>query len=151
MIWNIAVYSKLPDFYKPAIWDGIPKVLNIFENIFRYIVFFIPALFHFSISTVTQKMGLIIYIVGLAIYFSSWLIQVISKSQKTQSLIFRAAPAYTTIIWLMGIWLMCSDSYIGLNIIKSIYLPVIIVFVCAHSYHAYLVYNKINISNRYNK
>jgi hypothetical protein len=144
MIWNIVLYNRLPDFYKPAKWDCIPKYLDISENIFRYIVFFTSALFPLSISAVKQRIGLGIYIIGLVIYFSSWLLQVYLKQKNTQSYVFRGGPAYTTILWLIGIWLMCTNSYIRVNSIRSIYLFFIFTFVCLHSYHAFVVHKKCN-------
>jgi hypothetical protein len=34
-LWNALFYKKLPEFYQPAVWDDVPRSLDITENILR--------------------------------------------------------------------------------------------------------------------
>lgn len=48
---NIVLYKKLPEFFKPAQWDNIPKYVPIAENIFRYLSFLLPMIMIIGISS----------------------------------------------------------------------------------------------------
>ena len=140
-IWNAIFYKKLPEFYQTAVWDNIPKVLDVTENILRFSSFLIPLLFRIDFSTNSQRIGLVLYLAGIIVYFSSWLIQIIFKDKKFSGvLLLRAAPAYTTIIWLMGIGLIGKHAF--LPNIRKIYIPAIAAFVVVHTFHSYIVWKK---------
>lgn len=142
-IWNAIFYKKLPEYYQPAIWDNIPKVLDVTENGLRYLSFFIPILLKIGFSTSTQRIGLALYLVGLLVYFASWVVQMNPDScALSKSLGFRLAPAITTIIWLVGIGLIGRESWVSSFNIQAFYFLIIIAFVSVHTYHSYTVFRK---------
>lgn len=142
-IWNAIFYKKLPEFYQPAIWDNIPKALDVAENGLRYLSFLIPILLKIGFSASTQKIGLALYLGGLLVYFASWSVQLNpNRSVLSKSLGFRLAPAYTTIIWLLGIGLIGRESWFSSFNLQALYFPIIIAFVSVHTYHSYTVYRK---------
>ena len=142
-IWNAVFYKKLPEFYQPAIWDNIAKPLVIAENILRYLSFSIPILFKINFDTCIQIIGLFLYFVGLLVYFTSWIFQINHKANTlSKNILFRMAPAYTTIIWLVGIGLIGKYSFISFLNIQVIYFPIIIAFVIVHTCHAFTIYKK---------
>jgi hypothetical protein len=137
--------SRLPKGYtSKEIWDNVPSWLNMTENIIRTIVFLLPLLLIFSLQTKTQKIGLGLYIVGLLIYFSSWLLQIFTpNSSWSTSIIGFMAPAFTTVIWLIGIGIIGQKSFVNIPRISTIYIFLCIVFVIVHTYHSYLAYNQM--------
>ena len=143
--WNIAFIRRLPKGYtSKEIWDNVPSWLSITENILRTIVFILPLLLILSLQTKTQKFGLILYLVGLLIYFSSWLLQIfIPNSYWSTGIIGFMAPAFTSIIWLIGIGIIGQQSFINIPRIATIYIFLSIAFVIIHTYHSYLAYNHL--------
>jgi hypothetical protein len=145
LLWNIAFTSKLPKGYtSKEIWDNVPFWLNTTENILRAIVFLLPLLLTFSLQAKTQKIGFGLYLVGLLIYFASWLMQIISpNSNWSTSCIGFMAPAFTTVIWFIGIGLIGQQSFVNIPRISTIYVILSIAFVIVHTYHSYLAYNQL--------
>ena len=145
LIWNIALSNKLPDFFKTSTWDKIPKSVLIIENTFRFLSFLLPLLMIIDFTTDYYKYGLALYVIGISIYYISWLLQFkLSNKKYNKSLLIRGAPAYTTIIWLTAIGLLCNRTYIQDLYIKNIYFIIICVFTITHTIHVYLVVKQQN-------
>jgi hypothetical protein len=97
-----------------------------------------------SLQTKYQKLGFVIYLVGILLYFSSWAAQIYLPNSTWSSSIFGfMAPAYTTIIWFIGIGLVGRESFLKIPHTTSIYIFLSIIFVLFHSYHSYSVYNQL--------
>ncbi|MEM9671797.1 MAG: hypothetical protein ACFB15_22550 [Cyclobacteriaceae bacterium] len=145
-VWNIVFISRLPCSYAPAtFWKDIPPLIGTTENIARMLVFTLPVLMQFSLKTPVQKAGLSIYLLGLVLYFASWLLQIyFLQSDWSRSLWGYTAPAYTTIIFFVGISLIGQTSWVKLPGISVIYLVVSIIFVVVHTAHSYLVFQRLN-------
>lgn len=105
MAWNLSFASKLPWAYSEEVFSkNIPSFITIGENVFRLIVFIFPILMLLRIETQSQKLGLWLYIVGTAIYFISWLAQIYFPHNAWSLSVWGfLAPAYTPLIWLIGI------------------------------------------------
>ena len=144
-LWNIILAGYLPYYYGREFFDnGIPILVSYSENILRIIVFAIPLFMVLSLRTRTQKIGLFIYLVGVGLYFSSWLLVIfIPESDWSQSLIGFMAPAYTTIIWFIGIGLIGQKAYVDFPNISQVYIFLAVVFVIVHTVHTYLVYHNL--------
>jgi hypothetical protein len=142
MAWNIVFASKLPQAYSQEVfWKDIPPFIATGENIFRLLVFILPLLMPLRIETQTQKLGLWLYITGTAIYFLSWLAQIaFPQSAWSLSAIGFLAPAYTPIIWLVGIALIGSTLYFSSPYRSWMYIALSIVFIAFHLSHALIVY-----------
>lgn len=140
---NAVYYRKLPAFYQPAVWDNIPKALDATENVLRYLSFFIPILFRIRLGTSAGRVGLALYLVGLVLYFCSWLAQLRhGEADFAKTLPFRAAPAYTTVAWLAGIALIGESRFFPVPIVRVAYLATVISFAGVHTTHAIFVYRK---------
>jgi hypothetical protein len=143
LIWNAIFYSRLPAQYQPEIFDqDIHPFVLYGENIFRVLIFGLPLLFSIGLSAKTQQIGLALYLVGSLIYILSWLPLIfVPDCTWSTSLIGFAAPAYTPILWLIGIVLM-GDNFYFLIEYKPLYylIPAVIfsVFHCTHAVTAYL-------------
>ena len=113
-LWNILFAASLPRGYSMEFfWKDIPPIIGTTENVLRIIVFFLPLLMPLTIKITGQKIGLGIYLVGLAIYFLSWIMQIYYPDSPWSSSLFGfLAPAYTTIIWFIGIGFIGNKLFI---------------------------------------
>ena len=144
-LWNIIFASKLPAPYQMSnFWSNIPKSIGISENILRLIVFFLPLFFKLELKAPQQKIGFVIYLVGICVYFTSWLMQVYFPESSWSGSIFGfMAPAYTTIMWLVGIGLIGQSLFIKIPYHYSVYIVFSVLFVVFHSIHSFIVYSRI--------
>lgn len=96
-----------------------------------------------SLKTKLQKTGLIIFLAGMLIYFTSWFFQIYDPaSEWSQSLLGFMAPAYTTIIWFVGIGLIGNKAFIRIPYLSAIYIGFSILFVFFHSWHTYIIFQR---------
>ena len=142
--WNMIFANKLPEKYTDkGKWDDIPKALAAVENTLRTIVFLLPVLMKLNLDSDRAIVGLIIYLIGLVIYFISWSLQMYRPdSSWSKSLLGTMAPAYTPIIWLSGIALIGKENFLEIPNVSLFYFIISLVFVIAHSLHAYLAYKQ---------
>ena len=115
IVWNILLTSKLPVAYDHQVFNSnIPFVILIGENLFRFIIFILPLFFRLNITSSLGKKWLIIYSFWVALYFSSWLMLILTPdSGWSSSILGFASPAYTPIIWLVGLSLMVDSYYLN--------------------------------------
>jgi hypothetical protein len=142
MTWNIIFSNKLPVLYSPKVfWKEIPSVIANGENIFRLVVFILPVLMPMRIETQSHKRGLWLYIAGTAIYFISWLAQIyFPQSAWSLSVWGFLAPAYTPLIWLVGIGLIGDALYFSSPYRSWMYIAASITFISFHTSHALTVF-----------
>lgn len=145
-LWNILLVDYLPKCYSPEVfWKDIPNLVGYSENTLRTIVFVFPVIMILSVKTRIQKIGFSIYLIGLVIYFSSWLMVIIApESSWSQSLIGFMAPAFTTIIWFVGIGLIGNKSFFKVPYLSVIYISLSVLFVIVHSTHTYIVFQYLH-------
>ena len=144
-LWNIIWVDFLPEGYSAAIfWKDIPLYVVYGENILRIVLFVLPAIMVLSIKSQTEKIGLVLYLFGLALYFSSWLLQIfIPYSNWSQSLIGFMAPAFSTFVFFIGIGLIGNKAFFKFPYLSQLYIVLSILFVFFHSAHTYIVYTRL--------
>lgn len=142
MAWNLIFASKLPWAYSGEVFDkNIPSFIVSGENIFRSIVFILPILMPIKIETQSQKLGLWLYVAGTAIYFIAWLAQMyFPQSVWSLSAWGFLAPAYTPLIWLIGIGLIGNVLHFSSPYRAWMYIVASVVFVGFHLSHALTVF-----------
>lgn len=142
LVWNVLFMSDLPANYVPnSVWDSIPPSLELTEHVLRIITFLLPLGMALSFKSRSQKVGLAIYTIGVLVYFMSWYIQMTQpNSLWSQSLLGYAAPAYTPLIWLIGIGLIGETSFIKSIPLRTLYFLFVGLFISVHTYHAYLAH-----------
>ncbi len=142
--WNMVFANKLPQKYTDkGKWNDIPKALAAIENTFRTIVFLSPVLMILNINNDRTTIGLIIYIIGLIIYFLAWLLQMYRPdSPWSKSLLGMMAPAFTPIIWLNGIALIGQENFLKIPGFSLFYIIISLIFISVHSLHAYIVFKQ---------
>ncbi len=145
LLWNVLLANSLPRGYSRTFFEkDIPLIIDTTENILRIIVFSLPLLMPLTIKINSQKIGLGIYLMGLAIYFLSWIMQIYYPDSNWSSSLFGfLAPAYTTIIWFIGIGLIGNKLFIKIPYKPIIYIAISAVFVVVHTTHAYIVYLRL--------
>jgi hypothetical protein len=142
LAWNWIFTSKLPQAYSREIfWKDIPSFIARGENFFRLLVFILPVFMPIRIETQSQKIGSWFYIAGITIYFLSWLAQMyFPQSTWSLSAFGFLAPAYTPLIWLIGIGLIGSAFYFSSPYQSWMYILTSIIFIAFHLSHALTVY-----------
>ena len=145
MLWNIVFSEKLPAaFGQDSFWKAIPPFIAGGENFFRLLAFMLPAFMPLRISTATQKLGLSLYVLGVLIYFGSWLLQMyFPLSVWSLSAAGFLAPAYTPLIWLVGIGLIGRELYFPIPYKEWVYITISIIFAAFHISHTWIVYSRI--------
>ena len=144
-LWNIIFVSYLPRSYSEEVfWNDIPRFITVFENSLRLIIFILPVLMKFSIKTKMQALGFKIYLIGLVIYFASWLLQIyLPESIWSKSSTGFLATAYTSLILFIGIGMIGKNSYFSIPHFSITYIILSILFVIFHTWHCYIVFQRL--------
>ena len=145
MVWNILLTNKLPAVFQPeTFWKDIPPLIAYGENISRLLVFACTLLMPLRIETLKQKKGLMLYTIGLLLYITSWLIIIYSLTGVwSNSLAGFMAPAYTPLLWLLGIGLIGDAFYFNFPFRPWIFMLIAIVFLVFHNLHTFLIYSRM--------
>lgn len=146
LIWNILLTDKLPKAFQPDIFlKDIPVHITYGENIFRVLIFALMLFMPLKIVSPVQKQGQAIYIIGLIIYFGSWLMLMFApESQWSKSLFGFMAPAYTPLFWLGGIALIGDSSYFHFPYRRVFFALFSVLFLIFHNLHTYIVYTRLH-------
>jgi len=144
LAWNIAMSSRLPPAYQPGTFDReVPTVVAIGENFFRYVVFLAPLFFRLDASSPAGRTGLMLYSLGVAMYLASWLTLIRAPdSGWSRSILGFTAPAFTPIVWLVGLSLLVDSCYFGLPYSRWHYILPSMAFSIFHLSHAVSVYGR---------
>lgn len=143
LIFNILFTSKLPkEFSSDHFDEGIPPALLMSENILRGLVMFLPLLMPLRFESTGQKIGLLLYVAGALIYFLSWIL-LMRFPQLVSNWFAFAAPAYTPLLWLIGIGLIGSHLFFSIPYQPWIYFAGSLLFITFHVWHATLAYKKV--------
>ena len=142
LVITASLWSRLPaTFGNDAFDQGVPAWLLSSENVLRVAVLLLPALLLTGASERLQRLGWVLYGVGLIVYLGSYLALIaFPASAWSNSALGFTAPAWTTGLWLLGVGLVCADTWLSLSWNRLIYLIPATAFVLAHSAHARLAY-----------
>jgi len=141
-VWNILFWRYLPPAFEAGeFWRDIPSTLAMAEHSLRLLIFTLPFFMPLGISGARQRTGLGILIAGNLLYFASWLALIIApNSLWSQSAIGFLAPAYTPILWLLGLAMLSGQLFWGTFYRWWIYLVFSGLFIAVHVTHAAVVY-----------
>ena len=144
LIWNAIFTKKLPQDFGAETFDmGIPKPVLIAENILRLFVFFLPLCTRVNIGSSIGQSGLIIFLVGIVCYFGSWIMLIRYPDSRWSKTVFGfTAPAYTPLIWLVGLSLMIDSYYFHFPYFPWQYLIPSCAFIGVHLTHTVLAFRK---------
>lgn len=141
LLWNLILASQLPVEYLPEYFNAdIPVVILAGENLLRMVIFMLPLLTFFSLKETVNHKGFLMYIGGSLIYYLSWIILIYQyRNNIDYSVITFTAPAYTTLVWLIGIGLWVKP-YSAKFQFKKVYIYSSILFVLFHTAHSLIVF-----------
>ena len=144
-IWNLLFTSKLPFPYnRPEFDSAAPKLVLILESILRLAVFLMPLGFSIDVSAGRGRIGLWIYLIGILVYFASWVpLMRTPHSVWSRSLMGFCAPAFTPLIWLVGIALMPHSWYFSDAYSPWQYLIPVFLFILFHLTHNALSFTRL--------
>ncbi len=142
LVWDIIFTNRLPkEFQSDIFWKDIPTIITYGENIFRTFLFLLLMLIPLTFSTKRQKRGLVIYLVGILFYFISWLVLIYyPNSIWSNSSLGFIAPAFTPLIWLIGIEFIGNTFYFKLPYNRIFLISAIIIFILFHCLHTIIVF-----------
>jgi hypothetical protein len=142
LIWDAFLTDKLPvHFQSPIFLNNTPVFLKIGENILRILLFATALLMPIKEKVLIQKKGLMLYLIGLFLYFLSWILLIyFPTSDWSTSGPGFLAPAYTPLLWLIGIGAMGTRFYFGIPFHRLIFVLFSIFFVVFHCIHTYIVF-----------
>jgi hypothetical protein len=78
LVWDAIFTPYLPAAYQSMV--RIPWLLAAGENVTRWLVILVPILMALAIKTTRQRIGLIVYALGVLLYFTSWLVPILSPA-----------------------------------------------------------------------
>jgi len=137
LIFNILFFKKLSSYYL----KNISHPIIIAETITRIITIAFSMIMAINIQNKTGKIGLIIYIIGIIIYFTSYFIEIYAPNTLFgKNIIFILAPYWTSVIWLMGIGLVGNRLFVNIPYHFTVYLMLSITFATIHTIHGYICY-----------
>ena len=122
LAWNLALGPRIT---QPAITSDAhsPKWLLILENITRILVFALPLIIPLQVKNVWGKIGLVVYILGTLVYFSSWIpLLLVPNSDWSTSPAGLLAPRLTPFLAFLGLALIGQAWLYGLVAAAFIFL-----------------------------
>ena len=124
LAWNAVFSAKLahPAFNFD---DVVPGWVLLLENLLRAAVMLLPLLMPVRWDAPFAKIGIVVYLLGLLLYFASWIpLMVMPTSVWSISAAGFLAPAYIPLLWLVGIgfiggwwpYLAISVIFVGVHV-----------------------------------
>ena len=118
LAWNVIFSGKLahPAFEHD---EDVSQWLLILENLLRMAVMVLPLFLPMKWDTAQNKIGWVVYGVGVLLYFATWIpLMMEPDSAWSNSLLGFTAPASTPLLWLLGIGLIGGCwPYVGLSVV----------------------------------
>ena len=142
LLWDYIFTDKLPKAFQPEIfWKDIPSFIIYGENISRLIMFVFISFMPLKIINDKQKNGLLFYVVGVLLYFATWVILMYFPNIVwSNSVLGLLAPAYTPLVWLVGIGFIGNLLFFKIPYKRWLYFLVVFIFLIFHNWHTYLIY-----------
>lgn len=144
LLWNAVFTRYLPlplassDFNR-----DVPTGMLVTENVLRIAVMVLPFFMPLDITSAVQRRGLWLFVVGVLFYVIAWVpLMAAPQSAWSMSRLGFLAPAYTPLVWLVGLGLTGGRLHGPVSFKPWMYLLLASAFVVVHVAHANLVYTK---------
>lgn len=141
-LWNVLFYNQLPVAFQTAeSVKNVPAFLEQGEHVSRLLILTLSFHMPLKIQTGTQEKGLWLYLIGILIYFTSWLLLAyFPESSWSQSVMGFMAPAYTPILWLSGIGWVGNSFHSHVPFKRWYFFLLAFLFLVFHNAHTYFIY-----------
>jgi hypothetical protein len=135
--WNILLAKYLPPAFQPNEFGrDMPAPMVFAENGLRVAVFVLPFLMPLDMAAPGAGRALLLYAVGTLLYFASWLPLIwFPGSRWSRRPLGFAAPAYTPLLWLLGIALLGDRLFWDTFYRGWMYLVLCVAFLTTHITH----------------
>ncbi len=142
VVWNVIFARFLPPpLASPEFERDIPLLVAYGEDALRSVVMVLPFLMPLELATAGQRRGLSLFVVGSLLYFVSWVpLMIAPQSQWSTSWLGFVAPAYTPLVWLVGLGLVGRRLYVPTPFRWWMYVGLACGFVILHVSHASIVH-----------
>ena len=143
LLWNIIFTSYLPEVYtNTSILGDIPAMVRWGEIIAFLSILVLSLMMPLKIKTGVQKLGLIIYFAGLAIYLLAWRpIILYPNGDWSSSFLGFISLAFLPLILLVGIGMLGNKYYFKLQFSRGLYIVLSFILIFLGTWHAILLYN----------
>jgi len=145
LLFNVLFARSLPPAYQASnFWRDIPRGISVPENALRVLVMSVPVLMPVAgTGAKARSVGFACYGVGLALYFASWLALILypDSTWSTHAPGFMG-PAWTPIVWLVGIALI-NDGTLAVPLrffSRPLFLSGSVLFLLFHNLHVAFVF-----------
>lgn len=144
LAWNLVCARHLPPQFHSAVFDHeIPSLVSASEKVLRAVIFVLPFFMPLDLTTATQQRGLWLFVGGALVYMLAWMpLMVAPRSAWSTSRAGFLAPAYTPLLWLVGLGLTGSRFYVPVPFTAWMYPLLASAFVAVHAIHVNLVYTR---------
>jgi len=137
IIFNIILTKYLPKHYLKNIKHPIVTL----ETIARIVTIVFSVIMEIKLDNKVGKIGLIVYIIGVLIYFCSYFIVIkLPLTLFNNNIAVLLSPYWTSVLWLIGIGLIGNKLFVIIPYHYIIYIVISIVFAMLHGIHGYICY-----------
>jgi len=145
LLVNLFFAGQLPPMYARSVfWHDIPAVVAYGENVLRTLVIAVPLLMPLSLRGRRRRVGFAVYLAGLIAYLAAWFALILAPdSAWSTSAVGLLAPAYTPLVWAVGIGLVGQPRYLPAVVRTWAYPAVAVLFTAFHLLHAATVYHRL--------
>lgn len=141
LVWNAVFTRYLPPALASDFNRGIPGPLLAAENVLRTAVMILPFLMPLDVKSAARRGGFWVFVAGVLLYLLAWVpLMIAPESAWSTSRAGFLAPAYTPVVWLVGLGLTGGQLYGSVPFKSWMYLLLAGAFVSVHVAHAFLVY-----------
>ena len=140
---SLSLWGQLPPAHQPEYFDlWVPPLLGLAETILKLSAIVISTLLVAGWSQPRQRLGLGLYLFGVAIYLASYLVLIRSPDGAwAQGFVGFTAPAFTPAIWIAGIGLMVSHGIkLPTRWLQIVFWVCATGFIVTHNINASMVY-----------
>jgi len=137
ILFDIAFTKYLPELY----FKNIPHIIVPIETAVRIILISLSAIMKINTQNRKGKIGVLIYITGLILYFVSYFVLInYADVVIGKNMILQLSGYWTAMIWLIGIGLIGNRSFVKVPYHYTFYIILSILFGIMHTYYGYILF-----------
>jgi len=143
VIWNILFRPYCPEFFHgDTYWRNIPWFIKWTENILMGVVLIMPMFMPLKVKKRSQKAGLVLYLIALAVYLVAWRPLVLFPDgtwSNTPAGFF--TPVISLLFILIGIGLIGDRLFLKIRYHRIIFILISCLYILFHIYHLLISYS----------
>ena len=137
ILFDILFTKYLPELYLKNISHTIVPI----ETAVRILLIALSSIMKINIQNRKGKIGVLIYITGLFLYFVSYFVLINHADAVVgKNMILHLSGYWTAMIWLIGIGLIGNRLFVKIPYHYSLYIILSILFGMMHTYYGYILF-----------